>query len=185
MKNTLSLLLLVFTLSLSTFAQSDKIQWRTVEEVAALQLKSPRKVLMDVYTSWCGPCKMMMKNTFTNTNVIRYVNEHFYAIKFNAESGDPVTFKGNTYTNPEFNPGARGRNSQHQLAEAFGVNSYPTIIYLDEEMNVIAPIKGYQTPDKIELYLKLFGENIYLEVESSEDFKKFQTEFKPTFHLTN
>jgi len=52
---------------------------------------------------------------------------------------------------------------------------------MDEKMDVIAPIKGYQTPDKIELYLKLFGENIYLEVQSQEDFQKFQTEFKSTF----
>ena len=181
MKKTLSLLVALICFSTLTFAQPDKIHWRTVEEVAALQQKAPRKVLMDVYTSWCGPCKMMMKNTFTNTNVIKYVNENFYAIKFDAEGGADVTFKGNTYQNPDFKPNARGRNTQHQLASAFGVNSYPTIIYMDEEMNVIAPIKGYQTPDKIELYLKLFAENIYLTVQSQEDFQKFQTEFKSTF----
>ena len=56
---------------------------------------------------------------------------------------------------------------------------------MDEELNVIAPIKGYQTPDKIELYLKLFADNIYKTIESQEDFQEFQANFKPTFHLTN
>lgn len=181
MKKILSLVIAIICFSTITFAQSDKIHWRTVEEVAALQEKAPRKVLMDVYTTWCGPCKMMMKNTFSNPSVIKYVNEHFYAIKFDAESGSDVTFKGNTYTNPTYVEGQKGRKGQHQFAQALGVNSYPTIIYMDEKMNVIAPIKGYQTPDKIELYLKLFGENIYLEVQSQEEFQKFQTEFKSTF----
>lgn len=185
MKKILTLFTIAFCLSASLFAQGDKINWLTVEEVEVLQKKEPRKVLMDVYTTWCGPCKMMMRNTFTNKNVIDYVNKHYYAVKFDAESGKDVVFKGNTYTNPSFVPGKQGRKSQHQFAQALGVNSYPTIIYMDENMDVIAPIKGYQTPDKIELYLKLFAENIYLEVKSQEDFQEFQANFKPTFHLTN
>jgi thioredoxin-related protein len=185
MKKLLSLLIIVISLSTSIFAQGEKINWLTVEEVEVLQKQEPRKVLMDVYTTWCGPCKMMMKNTFTNKNVIDYVNANFYAVKFDAESGKDVNFKGNTYTNPSFVPGQKGRKGQHQFAQALGVNSYPTIIYMDEEMNVIAPIKGYQTPDKIELYLKLFAEDLYLKVKSQEEFQEFQSNFKPTFHLSN
>ena len=37
--------------------------------------------MMDVYTKWCGPCKMMMANTFTNANVIEYINANYYAVK--------------------------------------------------------------------------------------------------------
>ena len=56
---------------------------------------------------------------------------------------------------------------------------------MDEKMDVISPIKGYLNPTQIELYLKLFAENIYLEVKTQEEFQKFQSNFKPTFHLTN
>ena len=186
MKHLFSLLIITISLSAGVFAQGDKINWMTVEQVEVLQKKEPRKVFMDVYTTWCGPCKMMMKNTFSNKNVIDYVNANFYAIKFDAESGKDVNFKGNTYTNPSFVPGKQGRKGQHQFAQALGVNSYPTIIYMDEEMNVIAPIKGYQTPDKIELYLKLFAEENYQEIGASqESFQKYLENFKPTFHLTN
>ena len=147
MKKALLILLLV---TFSTIvAQDHKINWLSIEEVEVLQQKEPRKVLMDVYTTWCGPCKMMMRNTFTNKDVINYVNKNFYAVKFDAESGEDVTFKGTSYKNPSYNPNAR-RKSPHQFAQALGISSYPTIIYMDEEMNIIAPIKGYQTPGQFE-----------------------------------
>tara|TARA_B100001093_G_C26766147_1_gene987977 strand:+ start:541 stop:1080 length:540 start_codon:yes stop_codon:yes gene_type:complete len=178
MKKTLLILLLI---TFSTLvAQDTKINWLSIEEVEVLQQKESRKVLIDVYTTWCGPCKMMMRNTFTNKNVIEYVNTHFYAIKFDAEGGKDVSFKGTTYTNPNYVSGV-GRKGQHQFAQALGVNSYPTILYMNENMEVIAPIKGYQSPNQIELYLKLFGENKYLEIESQEDFKEFQANFKSEF----
>ena len=40
---------------------------------------------MDIYTDWCGPCKLMDKNTFQNPDVAQYLNNNFYAVKFNAE----------------------------------------------------------------------------------------------------
>ena len=122
MKKALLILLLV---TFSTIvAQDHKINWLSIEEVEVLQQKEPRKVLMDVYTTWCGPCKMMMRNTFTNKDVINYVNKNFYAVKFDAESGEDVTFKGTSYKNPSYNPNAR-RKSPHQFAQALGISSYP------------------------------------------------------------
>ncbi|MDA0940040.1 MAG: thioredoxin fold domain-containing protein [Bacteroidetes bacterium] len=140
------------------FGQAASINWISLEEAVAAQQKEPRKIMMDVYTQWCGPCKMMMANTFTNANVIDYVNANYYAVKFDAESPDPVTFQGTEFTNPDYNPSARGRNGVHQLSRAMKVNAYPTIVYLDEEANVIAPISGYKQPSQMELYLKFFNE---------------------------
>ena len=56
------------------FGQAASINWISLEEAVVAQQKEPRKIMMDVYTKWCGPCKMMMANTFTNANVIEYVN---------------------------------------------------------------------------------------------------------------
>ena len=47
---------------------------------------------MDVYTNWCGPSKLLDKNTFQNPDVSRYISEHFYAVKFNAEGTEEITF---------------------------------------------------------------------------------------------
>lgn len=176
-------LLAFFTLAISftSIAQGNSVNWMTMEEMAAAQKKEPRKVLIDVYTTWCGPCKMMDANTFTNADVIKYINENFYAVKFNAESPDAVNFKGQSYTNEGYNPNARGGNSVHDFTKALRVSAYPTIVYLDEELNMIAPIKGYQTPPQIELYLKFFNTNAYKTVESQEDWEAYQNDFEPAF----
>jgi len=72
--------------SLSVDAQS--INWVSMDEALELQQKTPRKILIDMYTSWCGPCKMLDRNTFTNKDLIAFVNEHYYAVKFNAEGNE-------------------------------------------------------------------------------------------------
>ena len=79
-------------------------------------------------------------------------------MKFYAESPDPVTFQGNEFTNPTYDPNRRGRNGVHELSRALKVNAYPTLVYFDEEANVIAPISGYKQPSQMELYLKFFNE---------------------------
>lgn len=164
------------------YAQDPTINWMTVEEAAEAQKKEPRKVLIDVYTTWCGPCKMMDANTFTNEDVIDYINKHYYAVKFNAESPDEVEFKGETYSNANYDPNARGRNGVHDFSRALRVSAYPTIVYLDEELNMIAPIKGYQNPAQIELYLKFFHSNDYQSVQSQEDWEAYQNAFEPSFN---
>jgi thioredoxin-related protein len=79
-------------------------------------------------------------------------------VKFDAESPDPVTFQGTEFTNPNYDPNRRGRNGVHELSRALKVSAYPTIVYMDEKANVIAPISGYKQPAQLELYLKFFHE---------------------------
>lgn len=153
----------------------------SIEEAVEAQKKEPRKVMIDVYTDWCGPCKMMMKNTFTNQDVIDYINKNYYAVKFNAESPDQVSFKGKTYSNPNYDPNRRGRNGVNEFSRALGVNAYPTLVYMDEEMNIIAPISGYRTPPQLELYLKFIAQEDYKTVKTQEQWDAYQKGFSPTF----
>ena len=68
------LTLVLSVLSGLAFGQAASINWMSFEEALVAQQESPRKIMMDVYTQWCGPCKMMMANTFTNANVIEYLS---------------------------------------------------------------------------------------------------------------
>ncbi|MFD2822952.1 thioredoxin family protein [Lacinutrix iliipiscaria] len=180
MKNlVLTLLLAVFTVG--TVA-AQKINWVTLEEAMELQKKKPKKIMIDMYTVWCGPCKMLDKNTFQNKDVVDYVNKNYYAVKFNAEGNDIVKFRGKEYTNPNYDPAkASRRNNAHQLTRLFGITAYPTIVYLDEKGEVIAPIKGYQKPDQIELYLKMFATDDYKELTDQQAFSDYYLAFKPEF----
>lgn len=158
----------------------DLIKWMTIEEAQAQAKKAPRPLMVDVYTSWCGPCKMLDAKTFHDPRLSEYVNKNFYPVKFNAESGAPVTFKGQKLENPEFNPGqVGGRNGTHQLtymiANVQGRIAYPTVVYLDSELNVLAPVQGYLTPDQMEPILHYFGGGHY----KTKDYQTFMGDFKP------
>ena len=163
---------------------AQEINWVTLEEAVKLQKKKPKKIMMDVYTSWCGPCKLLDKNTFGNKDVINYVNKHYYAVKFDAEGNDVITFKGKTIDNPKYDPAkAKRRNSTHALTRYFKVNAYPTIVFMDEEGKTLAPIRGYQKPDQIELYLKMFKNDDHKDMTGQEDFSEYYRAFKPEFKI--
>lgn len=180
MKNTLYVILVLGFVTLNSSAQ--EINWVTLNEAIALQKKTPKKIMMDVYTNWCGPCKMLDRNTFHNKDVVTYVNENYYAVKFNGEGNDVINYNDKNFTNPNYDSAkANRRNSAHQLARYLQINAYPTIVFFDEAGAVIAPIRGYQTPSQIELYLKLFKDDLYKDMNSQEKFSEYAKGFKSEF----
>lgn len=177
------LFLLFFTVLTVYNTTAQEINWVTLEEAIVLQKKTPKKIMMDVYTNWCGPCKMLDRNTFHNNDVVDYVNANYYAVKFNAEGSEAVNYDGKVFKNPGYKPElAKRRNSVHELSRYFQVQAYPTIVFIDEAGKLIFPIKGYQTPPQLELYLKLFKTDAHKELDTQEKFnvycKAFKSEFK-------
>jgi len=161
---------------------SGKINWVTIEEAIELQKTSPKKIIMDVYTNWCGPCKMLDKNTFGNEDVANYINEHFYAVKFNGEGNESVTYKDKTFGNPNYDAAkANRRNSAHEFTRVLKVRAYPTMVFFDEEANFITPVTGYLKPRQLELYLKLFQSDKYKEMTTQEQFNEYYKSFKAEF----
>jgi thioredoxin-related protein len=142
------------TISNKETINTKEIQWLTLEELQVKMKAKPKKVLMDVYTDWCGWCKVMDKKTFSNPDVIKYVNEKYYAVKFNAEQKDTVHFMGNKY-------GPEGRANRFAIELLRGKLSYPTIVIMEENFQSPQPIPGYQDVKNIEMILKYMGENIY------------------------
>ncbi|TXE09230.1 DUF255 domain-containing protein [Gelidibacter salicanalis] len=180
MKKIGLLVVLVMLMSFNSIAQ--QIKWVTFEEALALQKKNPKKIMMDVYTNWCGPCKMLDKNTFQNPDVAKYVNANYYAVKFNGEGNEMVKYKNNSYANKGYRPeNANGRNSVHDLTRALQVNAYPTIVFFDENGDLIFPVRGYQKPQQLELYLKMFLKDTHKEMKTQEDFNAYYTAFQPQF----
>lgn len=130
--------------------QQGKINWISFEELQKKQKQSPKKVMVDVYTEWCGPCKMLDRYTFADKRVADFVNENYYAVKFNAQHENAISYKGKKFANPNYDPkkGQKRRNATHELARAFGVRSYPTVMFLDEKLNVIQKIPGFRKADQ-------------------------------------
>ena len=78
---------LLFFLTIN-FSYSQQIKWMSMGEALKAQKINPKKIIMDVYTKWCGPCRLLDKKTFGNPDVSRYISQNFYAVKFNAEGED-------------------------------------------------------------------------------------------------
>lgn len=131
-----------------------KVEWLTLEEALEKSKTDKRKIFIDVYTDWCGWCKRMDQATFVDPDVAKYLNDNYYAVKLNAEQEQDITFNNKTY---HFRK--NGSRGYHELAAELLNNrlSFPTVVFLDESMNVIQPIPGYLEAPKLETILNYFG----------------------------
>lgn len=138
-------LALVLTLCF-TCTLSAQIQWMSWEEAVAANKKQPKKLLVDVYTEWCGWCKKMDATVFKDPAIEAYIKENFYAVKFDAEQKETIKYDGHTFN---FNPNAT-RRGVHDLAIALldSRMSYPSIVYLDEKRDRISISPGFKPADK-------------------------------------
>ena len=146
--------------------KSAPIHWMSFEDAVAKSDAAPRKLLIDTYTHWCGWCKRMDATTFRDSMIAKYVNEHYYAVKLDAETHDTINFHGNRFVyKPE--------NKANELALSLmnGQMSYPTFIFLDEKYSMLTPLAGYQTPEQLMPVLKYFGEDIY-KTKKWEEYQK-------------
>lgn len=168
----------------STFAQ---VKWLTIEEAMRLQDSVPKTVMIDMYTDWCGWCKKMDAETFSNPDLAAYINANFYPVKFNAETRDtimyPVKIKdektGETITEyRSFTNQHDYDRSSHSLAQMLlnGKMSYPSIVYIDYEGNVV-PIPGFMSVENIEPILVYFAERI----NKYSDWGEYMNCFNATF----
>ena len=175
MKRTLIIALFAL-LGTSAIAQ-EKINWMSIQEAEARCAVEPKMVFIDVYTDWCGWCKRMDKNTFDNPVIAKYMNEHFYAVKLNAETSDTITFQGQQYVGyvrPD------GRNGSHRLAHYLlrGKMSYPSYVIMNEEMQSLQIVSGYHEPKAFEPMLHFFGDGAYKVMDGNSFLKDFKSELE-------
>jgi thioredoxin-related protein len=147
---------------------NEEIEWLSIEEALKRNKKEPRKIFIDVYTDWCGWCKKMDKNTFQHPQISKELAKNYYAVKFNAEQKENIEFAGQT-----FKFVAQGKRGYHEFAIALTNNklSYPTVVFLDEKLQMIQPIPGYQEAKNFHPILEYFASNQY-KTTAWQDFMK-------------
>ena len=152
------LMIFLIAASASSFISpnKEKINWISITELNKLYNKEPRPILLDVYTDWCGWCKEMDRTTYQNDKLADYINTHYYAVKFNAESRDSISFNNKKY-------GYNARYKSNELAQyfLFGQMQYPTTVFLSTIDAQPAPLPGYLSAKDMEAPIRFFGDGAY------------------------
>ncbi len=161
----------IFSCAQKQGAEPEKMQWLSLQQVADSLQKAKRPVLIDLYTDWCGWCKVMDKRTYANKNVSAYIQQKFYAVKLDAETRQAITWQGKKYN---FND--RYRTNDFAIYLTNGQLSYPTTVVIPVDGEPQA-IPGFLAPNEFELIAKYFGEGQF----GKTPFEKFQREFKSSW----
>lgn len=171
------LILFIFVLSNPFYAQplalpevnkTEKLRWYTIEEAEQLNRSQPKKFMIDVYTDWCGWCKVMDDSTFSHPVIMRLLNQYFYPVKFNAETKDTIQFNGGKYINLK----KTGRSTHPLAISMLGWRmSYPTIVYYTEKLEFLGPMPGYKNAPQLEVILQFIAQEKFRSM-SMEAFEK-------------
>ncbi len=105
-----ALLVLTIFFTSNSIAQNRSIQFNhaSLDEILSQAAKENKMVFIDCYASWCGPCKWMAKNIFTNDTVADFYNKNFITAKIDMEKGEGV-----------------------DIANKYGIQAFPTLLYLN------------------------------------------------------
>lgn len=116
MKKTLLLSFLLMIFTLSAISQNRKIIFseKTWQENLALSKEQNKMIFLDAFASWCGPCKWMAKNMFTNDTVADYYNREFICVSMDMEKGEGIA-----------------------LAKKFNIRVYPTLLFIDANGEIL------------------------------------------------
>ncbi|MEO6189384.1 MAG: DUF255 domain-containing protein [Saprospiraceae bacterium] len=154
---------------MTSVAKDTSIRWMSWKEAIEANKSVPKKIMIDLFTEWCGWCKRMDATTFVDPSIVDYVNKNFYAVKFDAEQKDSIIYNDHTF---HFLPD--GRRGVHELAYALldGKLGYPTLVYLTPTMERIMISPGFKQVDMLIKEMKFAYDDSYLTTTWEEYQKK-------------
>ena len=114
------LLVLILITGLTVFSQGIEFQKERYAEVLEMAKKQNKLVFIDIYTSWCGPCKHMADNVFPQAKVGEYYNAHFLNLQLDAEKSE----------------------DGKMVAKTFGVSAYPTFLFVNGDGELVYRFLG-------------------------------------------
>ncbi len=158
MKLTLFTVLVFAATIMSLDALPDQLRWLTIDDALTSAAQENKKIVLDVYTDWCGWCKRMDRDVYANQEVAAYMNEKFIAAKMNPEKSGKLSFQGSEY-------------SLGQFGQALGIRGYPATVFFNEKGEVLTVVAGYLNANDFMKILTYFGDDHYLTM-TWEDYSR-------------
>lgn len=142
------LLSLLFLIPCYLFCQErgidfvENLSWQQVKEKAKQEQKY---IMIDCYTSWCGPCKVMDQTTFKDPEVAKIANEGFVAVKVQFDEEDESTKLQKEWL-----------EQSKQFHKEYNISAYPCILFFNPEGEIVHKVLGLQrVPNMLSLLGKV------------------------------
>ena len=129
----------------STFSQGIEFFHGKWSEALEKAKKEEKLIFVDAYAKWCGPCKRMAAETFTQQKAGEFFNKHFICMKMDMEEQENIEF-----------------------IEKYPVGSYPTLLFIDDKGKIVKKTVGYQDLKS----LLSFGKSVLSQMDNSADYEK-------------
>ena len=152
-KNLLAAILLIFSVNLIAQESPEKgieFEKSSWQEILQKAKDEDKIIFLDAFASWCGPCKWMAKNVFTNDTVAAFYNKNFVNAKIDMEKGEGI-----------------------ELAKKYGVQAYPTLLYINKNGEIVHRTCGSVEP---EIFIANGEDALNPQKQLASFAKKYETE---------
>ncbi|GAA4827990.1 thioredoxin family protein [Algivirga pacifica] len=139
---------IALSLLLTSYQAADSIQWTSFDKAMEQAQAEDKIVFVDVYTDWCYWCKVMDKNTFTDTEVIEYMNKYCVSVKLNAEAEETLNFRGEEYSNRAF-------------VRSIGVRGYPSLLIISPDGKQLEVKAGAHSAEELLSLLQKYNKKYH------------------------
>ncbi len=135
--------------------EKTSLRWKNFNDGIAEAKKTNKKILVDVYTDWCGWCKKMDEEVYANKDIATYLADRYLVVKLDAESDSKIDYNDMAMT-------------EMDLARAFGIDGYPATIFMRPDGKAITLVPGYIRAETFLKVIKYIGENHYEKMKWEE-----------------
>ena len=161
------LLLAFFFSSLISYSQGQKkvkIDWIPLEKAEAFSEKYDKNIFILFYRPGCDYCEKMKKETLTDPEVVKIINENFMPVMINGKSKEPITYNNTLYINDvsiKEDPNSTWRHNLFaELVDAVKGNYYwPDVVIINREKEKLAQFPGFQPKAQLLRGLKPYTKN--------------------------
>lgn len=135
------------------------VTWYNFNDGLKLATEKRKPVIMDFYADWCGWCRKMEREVFTDRDVAARLGENYVCVRLHTDKnpGEMIKYKNHVLSKQEF-------------AVMLGVQGLPTLVFLDRDGNLITKIPGFINRDMMLPLLSYIKDECYLKKINFQDY---------------
>jgi thioredoxin-related protein len=137
---------------------AETVEWLPIDQALTKAQETGKKILVDVYAPWCGFCRRMHAETFSDPSVSKYIAENYVATRVDGDSDRQYNFMGRSFTGT-------------QLAGQLGAQGFPTTVFLFSTGQYLTPLSGFVPSEMFVPVLQYISTDAF----ESQSFEEFTT----------